>query len=91
MGSFTLTLSVLVISCYVAQALKCYHCPFNTTCDPPEVMECGYLETWCIRIAIHSMNVGGTIQRCAKEAECSGEKHLPQLVEKHCCDTDLCN
>ncbi|KAG9350237.1 hypothetical protein JZ751_026591 [Albula glossodonta] len=36
-------------------------------------------------------SMSGTIQRCAKEAECSGEKHLPQLVEKHCCDTDLCN
>ncbi|KAG5855045.1 hypothetical protein ANANG_G00044740 [Anguilla anguilla] len=86
MGSLKLTLSVLVLACYVAQALKCNICLYNSACGDPR--ECTSVEDKCIKIVMNDTII---IRRCAKSNECPQEKKLEGLVTKTCCDTDFCN
>ncbi|XP_030631029.1 leukocyte antigen CD37 [Chanos chanos] len=75
-----------------ALALRCNHCvninQENPSCDTVEERECGMNFNNCARITMHPPAYG-EVRKCATDTECAAK--VPSLVEKHCCNTDLCN
>ncbi|KAF4085070.1 hypothetical protein AMELA_G00113210 [Ameiurus melas] len=92
MGPRFSVLIVFLAVLSVAQGLKCNYCQSidmnNPSCEQMEELECSTGLTHCIRLILHEPAYG-EVRRCASAKEC--EADVPPVVERECCNTDLCN
>lgn len=87
----TAVLSILLLTIYQAEGLKCNFCMSagSELCTPQSVQTCSWLHNACGAVILQSP-INRSFRQCMNMDVCQSFIKTPGAIAR-CCDTDLCN